>query len=83
MGRAGEIASEHRQVLIEAWRAVARAAGNLQLLRLDSLAWQLAEAAGTHKWQSDVTERLIEAGSSADSARRLAAELNRATKGGP
>jgi N-glycosylase/DNA lyase len=79
MGRAGEIASEHRQVLIDAWRAVARAAGNLQVLRLDSLAWQLAEAAGTHQWQSDVTDRLIRAGSSADAARTLAAELNWAT----
>jgi N-glycosylase/DNA lyase len=76
MGRAGEIASEHRQVLIEAWRAVAKAAGDLRLMRLDSLAWQLAEAAGTPDWESDVTKRLIGAGSSADAARRLAAELN-------
>lgn len=80
MGRAGEIASEHRQVLIEAWRAVARAAGDLQLLRLDSLAWQLAEAAGRSEWESNVTDRLIAAGSSADAARRLAAELNWAAK---
>src|SRR5262249_54871523 len=33
MSRAGDIASEHRQLLIEAWRAVAKAAGGLQLLR--------------------------------------------------
>lgn len=83
MGRAGEIASEHRQLLIDAWRAVAKAAGNLQLMRLDSLAWQLAEAAGTPEWESNVTKRLIEAGSSADEARQLAAELNWATKSGP
>jgi N-glycosylase/DNA lyase len=82
MGRAGEIASEHRQVLIEAWRAVAKAAGDLRLMRLDSLAWQLAEAAGTPEWESDATKRLIAAGSSLDAARRFAAELNWATKSG-
>jgi hypothetical protein len=82
MGRAGEIASEHRQVLIEGWRAVAKAAGDLRLLRLDSLAWQLAEAAGTAEWESDATKRLIAAGSSLDAARRFAAELNWATKSG-
>ena len=81
MGRAGEIASEHRQLLIDAWRAVARATGNLQLMRLDSLAWQLAEAAGTSEWEPNVMKRLIQAGSSADEARQLAAELNWATKG--
>jgi N-glycosylase/DNA lyase len=82
MGRAGEIASEHRQVLIEAWRAVAKAAGDLRLLRLDSLAWQLAEAAGTPEWESHATKRLIAAGSSLDAARLFAAELNWATKSG-
>lgn len=82
MGRAGEIASEHRQVLIEGWRAVAKAAGDLRLLRLDSLAWQLAEAAGTAEWESDATKRLTAAGSSLDAARRFAAELNWATKSG-
>ena len=80
MGRAGEIASEHRQVLIEAWRAVAKAAGNLQLLRLDSLAWQLAETAGAPEWESDAMKRLTAAGSSPDAARRFAAELSWATK---
>ena len=82
MGRAGDIAADHRKILIEAWSAVATAAGDLQLLRLDSLAWQLAEAAGTPDWESDVTTRLIAAGSSADVARRLAAELNWATNAG-
>jgi N-glycosylase/DNA lyase len=76
MSRAGDIASERRQLLIEAWRAVATAAGGLQLLRIDSLAWQLAEVASTSQWESDVAKRLIEAGSSAVAARRLAAELN-------
>ena len=36
MGCAGEVASEHRRGLIEAWRAVARAEGDLQFPRLDS-----------------------------------------------
>ena len=76
MSRAGDIASEQRQLLIEAWRAVASAAGGLQLLRVDSLAWQLAEAAGTSEWESAITKRLTEAGSPPDTARRLAAELN-------
>jgi N-glycosylase/DNA lyase len=76
MSRAGDIASEQRQLLIEAWRAVSRAAGDLQLLRVDSLAWQLAEGAGASEWESVVTKRLTEAGAPPDTARRLAAELN-------
>jgi hypothetical protein len=76
MSRAGDIASEQRQLLIEAWRAVARAAGGLQLLRVDSLAWQLAEGAGASGWESLVTQRLIDAGSPSDTASRLALELN-------
>jgi hypothetical protein len=59
--------------------AVAKVAGDLKLLRLDSLAWQLAEAAGTPEWESDATKRLIAAGS--PSARLwFAAELDSATK---
>jgi N-glycosylase/DNA lyase len=81
MGRAGDIASVQRQLLIDAWRAVAKAAGGLQLLRIDSLAWQIAESVGSSEWESTTTWRLIEAGSSPDAARRLAAELNWAASG--
>jgi N-glycosylase/DNA lyase len=82
MSRAGDIASDQRQLLIEAWRAVARAAGGLQVLRLDSLAWQLAEAAGASEWESAITKRLTDAGSPPDTARRLATELNWAASQG-
>ncbi len=76
MSQAGDIASAQRQLLIQAWRAVAEAAGGLQLLRVDSLAWQLAEGAGTSEWESLVTQRLIDAESPSDTASRLAREFN-------
>lgn len=82
MGRAGDIASVQRHVLINAWRAVAKAAGGLQLLRIDSLAWQLAESVSSSEWESAIARRLIEAGSPPDAARRLAAELNWAAGAG-
>ena len=47
-----------------------------KLLRVDSLAWQLAEAQGTSDWESATTRRLIEFGSPPDAGRQLAAELN-------
>ena len=77
---AGDIASNFRDVVVEAWDAVARAAGDVSLLRLDSILWQLAgELQGpralTLAPRKAMAERLTSIGCPELVASRLATEL--------
>jgi N-glycosylase/DNA lyase len=83
LSTAGDIASIHRDVLVQAWRAVAVDAQGLSLLRIDSLAWQVAGAfsdGATSAQQASAEMMLLleSAGCPSDVAASVASEFTKA-----
>lgn len=74
---ANEVASTNRPMLVEAWRSVSQAAGGISLLRIDSLAWQLAEHVKGVQPDNLITQHLLDVGCSRAVASKLASELTR------
>jgi hypothetical protein len=64
-------------MLVAAWRAVSESAGGISLLRIDSLAWQLAEHVKGPYPLLVIRQRLVDAGCAEEVADEVARELTR------
>ncbi|MGE0816172.1 MAG: N-glycosylase/DNA lyase [Vicinamibacterales bacterium] len=75
-----DIASTYQTLLLEAWRAVATAAGGLSLLRIDSLLWQLGELVARSDGNAITRAYLERSGCPPETAGGLAQELSEALR---